>query len=467
MKGKQLGLILMMVLLALSGAASRGQVQSGVQTSITAPTDGFITFDPTLKVQGTAQVSAGAKLDLVLVSVNGKAQKATLKADGSFEAEVELEYFGENIVSATVVTDNKQVGSARVSVHLQRRVLFFDDFEAGRPRPEWAPASGTWVVQKDAQFGWIYTIAESDWNQPVFTYITTPGSRSWRNYAVEVSIVNGRGRSGGNQGIGIVVRAQDDLNKVLLEVKSDRWLCWRIIQAGQWSDCQGKVAPGLTDASVILRVEARDSTFVAYINGIERTRWEDLNKKFTQGMPGLYVYYKEGAFFDNFKVESLEARAQSALAAVKEAPPIPDWELIRTQLAQLEPRLQQLDSRLNALQSAVGQVSKDLPKLQVSVTPSDLNALSQKMEGVEQLLEAWGQDKRVETLQALLGEQISKIKRLGDAVERMTEEFGPLKQRVESAAAKAESVDGKATLGLLLGAAGAGLALLVVLGILK
>jgi len=49
---------------------------------------------------------------------------------------------------------------------------------------------------------------------------------------------------------------------------------------------------------------------------------------------------------------------------------------------------------------------------------------------------------------------------MSDRVDRMTEEFGPLKQRVESAAAKA-------TLGLILGAVGAVLALLVMLGVLR
>jgi len=455
---KLLGVLLMGWALAFHGGAQ--QTADTVRVSITAPTDGFITLSPTLTVQGTVQAPEGSQVDLVLVSVNGKAQKAELNPDGSFKVDIELEYFGENIISATAITDTKQIGSARVSVNLQRRVLFFDDFEAGRPRPEWAPASGTWVAQKDPERGWVYTLEEWGWEAGAFTYVASPESRTWHDYAVEVQVVNARGESGWKQYLGIVLRAKDDLNKVLLQIRSDDWICWRIMQDGQWSDCQGTVSPGLTDAPVTLRVEARGSTFVAYVNGIERTRWEDLNEKFTQGMPGLYVYHKEGVFFDNFKVESLEARPVSAMAAVKESPPTPDWELIKTQLAQLQPQLQDLDTRLNTLQSDVGRIKTNLPQLQKQVAPSDLEALHNQVSNLEELLQRWGQDKRVETLQALLGEQMVKVKRLEDDMERMTGEFEDVRKKAESAEATANAVDGKATLGLIAGVVGVALLIL-------
>ena len=507
---KRIGISLLAIsLLVLLGTISVSQVNAAVQVQITAPTDGFITLSPKLKLQGMATVPEGAKLDLVLVSVNGKTQKTDLKPDGSFETEIELEYFGENIVSATAITDAKQIGSARISVNLQRRVLFFDDFEGGKPRPEWAVASGTWTVVKDTQAGWVYTIAEQGWQENTFTYVVTPGSRQWRDYAVGVDVFNARGYTG-QSNTGVVVRAQDDQNKVVLVVASDDSLCWRIIKDGQWSGCKGQVSPGFTDARYRLRVEVRGDTFIAYVNGIERTRWVDRDRQFTEGMPGLYLYYlyyKHHAFFDNFKVESLEARPQSAMAVAKVSPPTPDWGLIKTQLAQLEPRLQQLDSRLNIVQSTVGEMHKDWPKLQASVTPADLDALSHQVKGFQQLLQHWGQDRRVTTLQALLGEQMVKVKRWGGDVEQMKGEVQAAQARAESAEARAKSVDGevqaaqaraksaeakaksvevevqtaqaraesaeakakgvdgKATLGLILGAVGIGLALLVVLGI--
>lgn len=102
----------------------------------------------------------------------------------------------------------------------------------------------------------------------------------------------------------------------------------------------------------------------------------------------------------------------------------------------------------------MGSVSKNLPEAQASVTPEDLNAISQRLDSLEQLLQAQGQSKEIESLKAALGEQIIQIKRMSDAVDRMTEEFGPLQKRVESAATKAESVESKATLGLIVGAAG-------------
>ncbi len=58
-------------LLLFGSSMASSQAQAGVQVKITIPTDGFITFSPKIKVQGTAQAPAGAKLDLVVVSVNG------------------------------------------------------------------------------------------------------------------------------------------------------------------------------------------------------------------------------------------------------------------------------------------------------------------------------------------------------------------------------------------------------------
>lgn len=455
---KLLGVLLMGWALAFHGGAQQtADPADTVRVSIIAPTDGFITLSPTLTVQGTVQAPEGSKIDLVLVSVNGRTQKAELNPDGSFKAEIELEYFGENIVSATAITDAKQIGSARVSVNLQRRVLFFDDFEAGRPRPEWAPASGTWVATKDPERGWVYTLEEWKWDQRMFTYVATPDSLNWRDYAVEATVINGREA----WGIGIVVRARDDLNKVLFAATRD-WLCWIIIRDGHWSDCQSQVWPGLSNAPTTLRVEVRDHTYVAYVNGIKRTWWEDLNEQFPAGMPGLFMHHKQGSVgFDNVKVESLEAGPQSALAADKEMPPTPDWELIKTQLAQLQPRLQNLDTRLNTLQSDVGQIKIRLPRLPEGVTPSDLEALQDQVSSLEELLQRWGQHKRVETLQALLGEQMVKVKRLEGEMERMTEEFKEVRKRAESAEATAKAVDSKATLGLIAGVVGVALLILL------
>jgi len=489
--------LLTMGLLALTSNASLTQTQADVQVSITAPTDGFVTLSPTLTVQGTVQAPEGSQLDLVLVSVNGKAQKADLKADGSFEAEVELEYFGENFVSATAITDTKQFDSARISVNLQRRVLFFDDFEADRVRPEWGMVSGNWILEVQAPANRIFTVEAKEgftdtWRKEEHTtkWAFVNIGLAWQDYAVEVDVLGNRGwfaygyvngRWGPHrkpQGLYVAVRVRDAQNLVAFEVMSDAlgegrgdpyegWMCWRVMRNGSWSDCFSIVKPS-APLNFRIRIEVKGNLFTAYINGAPVSSWRDIEQVFSQGTTGLGIWHKfqgaEGAF-DNFKVESLEERPTSAIAA-KEAPPPPDWELIKDQLAQHERQLQGLDNRLNTLQSDVGRIKMDLPQLQERVTPSDLEALSHEVDNLKDLLQRRGQDKRVETLQALLGEQMVKVKHLEEDMEQMTREFEEVRKKAESAEAKAEAVDGKATLGLILGAAGAALALLTLLGVL-
>ncbi|MCR4405044.1 MAG: hypothetical protein NUW06_07230, partial [Candidatus Acetothermia bacterium] len=269
---------------------------SGVRLAILTPPNGFITLNPLVEVKGTAFAEAPEiKIDVVVVSVNGEAKKAELKADGSFQATVELAY-GENIISAVAVASNNEIGSDKVSVILQREVLFFDDFEDG-PDPTWGAASGTWIGTDEGG----HTIQEHGWEGEACTYMVE--GASWRDYAIEVDVtgVNKEGWSSTgvwrSQYVGVIIRALDDQNKILLINEYRNWLCWHVYRKGQVEACVGgKIQPGLPDRAHI-RLEAVGDTIAAYVNGVKRTtlklKGEDV-ELFSQGMPGLYIQYNFG-----------------------------------------------------------------------------------------------------------------------------------------------------------------------------
>jgi len=336
----------------------------------------------------------------VIVSVNGIPQKAALGEDGTFQATVELAY-GENIISAVAVASNNEIGSDRVSVILQREVLFFDDFEEG-PDPAWGAASGTWVGTGDGK----YTIQEREWDANAFTYVVE--GTSWRDYAVEVDVIGANKYWGDEQYVGVVVRALDDRNKILLINEYRNWLCWYVYRNDRAEECVGgAVHPGLPDSAHI-RIEAVGDTIAAYVNGVKRTtlklKGEDA-ELFKQGMPGLYIRYNLGVVFDNFKVISLGGRG-TAPAYTGELPESPtqvsaeEWQkavsqlekevkptlaTLRTSLGGYELKLRELSGRVSSLESTLGEGLEPL-KLRVERLDSRYRVLESKMEAHSQLI---------------------------------------------------------------------------------
>jgi len=182
------------------------------------------------------------------------------------------------------------------------KVLFFDDFEDG-PDPAWSAASGTWIVR-----GGVLTLEEEKdvWMN---IYVKTSSSLLWEDYAIEVDILDGDKVWEG----GIIVRAQDDQNKMMLKWQHDHNLSLGVWINGDWERCDDAIVhPGLT-AKAHVRVEAMGDTYTVYVRQGEQG---DLIKRlwckdgtFTHGMPGLALrnkgWHGGNAAFDNFKVISL------------------------------------------------------------------------------------------------------------------------------------------------------------------
>jgi hypothetical protein len=188
-------------------------------------------------------------------------------------------------------------------------ILFFDDFEDGAD-PAWSAASGTWLAERGR-----FTVQETGdaWYK---VYVKTSTSLQWKDYAVEVDIWDGDKTWQG----GIIVRAQDDRNHVMLEWGYfGLWPYREGLGLYVWRDgiqhlCE-EVGPGLT-ARARVRVEVVGNTYTVYVRQgeegelVKRLWCED--DTFTQGMPGLALQNKDwrggNVSFDNFKVISLHGQ---------------------------------------------------------------------------------------------------------------------------------------------------------------
>lgn len=124
------------------------QQQDAVTVTILAPADRSVTYSQSLEVLGKASTkSPEIGIDMVLVIVAGVPKKASLSRDGTFRAMVNL-LDGVNSVLAVAIATNREIGSARISVTLQRPPEAFfhlsDDFNV-RPNPRWDTSDGNWT----------------------------------------------------------------------------------------------------------------------------------------------------------------------------------------------------------------------------------------------------------------------------------------------------------------------------------
>ncbi|OGF54953.1 MAG: hypothetical protein A2Z21_02850 [Candidatus Fraserbacteria bacterium RBG_16_55_9] len=468
----RIGLSILLIILALVSQGGAQQTES-VSISITSPADGYITVSSEVEIQGVASVTrTGIEIIMVIVSVNGEAQKVALNSDGTFKTTVALEN-GKNLISAIAITADKELGSAKINVTRQNPMLFFDDFEGNRPNSAWAAGSGTWSIE-----GGFYVVPQH-WAD-AYTYVLTPDSTSWQDYAVEVNVINAHR----TYRAGIVVRAQDHLNKIFLMWQNDSWLCWIVVKNNRGSDCMGQVGPGLTD-TVHLRVEVVGDTYTAYVNGIKRTSIQDTT--FRKGMPGLMVQNREWIAFDNFKVESLEPGTPTTIAEVPQ--PLPpqqpaeqttpsaptsstDLQDINNRLNGLEPRVATLEthaeqhgSHLSNLENRISSWGQDISSLKATVANlggehQKFTTQVQEIAGRVEVLEKQPAPGLPPDMNARMQAIQQSLATIGQTVKESRAEISELRGELQGAKSSAQ-------LGLMAGIAGAALALLIALGILR
>jgi len=175
--------------------------------------------------------------------------------------------------------------------------VFFDDFEDGADLA-WAFASGNWEVVGGK-------LVESDYvNPPLFGYVL--GGETWTDYRVDVDIHRDSGTRSCSSKQGIVVRATDDLNKVILwgggRSNCSFGIWFSVIKNGQQVNSGGWVDPEWP-ADSHLTLEVRGNTYKLRVNGVLRT--EFIDSTHPVGTVGVAAQYIAGFTFDNFRVTSL------------------------------------------------------------------------------------------------------------------------------------------------------------------
>ena len=205
------------------------------------------------------------------------------------------------VVTLAVTDDDGKQGTASQEIavegHYPEGALFFDDFEDGAD-PAWIFPSGNWEVQA----GQLHLADLYDSDQ-TYGYVTT--GYGWTDYVVEADIAYEYPYSGRLQGL--VVRARDDVNKVVLwgdatrlyfdvYVNGERILYRAAeVEAGWPNTCRVSVRVEGDSYKVYiddtLQTELTDSTFLSGTAGV--------------ALFGAYGKNHEGFRFDNFTVRGL------------------------------------------------------------------------------------------------------------------------------------------------------------------
>jgi len=174
-------------------------------------------------------------------------------------------------------------------------VLFSDDFEGG-PDPAWQFASGDW----DEESGQLKLVNSQN---GAAAYVST--GYSWSDYVAEVQVLFDYGYYLGS-GVGIICRAQNDMNKIVFWIKSDKTY-FTIYENGEVVSDRLSQSAGNVDfnSPFTVSVTVNGTTFAGKVNGVTRSQITDSRFQVgTAGITGLLM--GDNTAFDNFRVVSEE-----------------------------------------------------------------------------------------------------------------------------------------------------------------
>ncbi|MFC2100085.1 hypothetical protein ACFLSF_04570 [Candidatus Bipolaricaulota bacterium] len=175
--------------------------------------------------------------------------------------------------------------------------LFFDDFDGGTDSA-WQFASGSW----ESLGGWLH-LSNTHWGDDVFAYIE--GGAGWDDYRIEADVEFGTWE--GSKYQGFVLRAQDDLNKVVGWASADRFL-FAVFADGEIVRTGGEVEPGWPSEGVVsAAIEVQGETYSFYVNGILRSTFTD--NTYSQGKPGLAYRSARGGNYEGFRFDNCRVTA--------------------------------------------------------------------------------------------------------------------------------------------------------------
>jgi DNA-binding CsgD family transcriptional regulator len=170
-------------------------------------------------------------------------------------------------------------------------VLFADNFDSGKMKPEWQAVKGDWRVVN----GRLTTISRDQ----KWSYLLV-GDPQWTDYAVEVEAdyIDFEG------GIQVFLRVQDINNLMSFYASQVSPNGWLINKNGNWLTLVS--TDSLSDTTVTLRAEVKGDLYTAYINGARILSIND--PTYTSGRVGVGIWcssYPNCSTLDNFKVIAL------------------------------------------------------------------------------------------------------------------------------------------------------------------
>lgn len=177
-------------------------------------------------------------------------------------------------------------------------VLFFDDFADGAD-PAWVATPPGWAAG-----GGEYKFYPQSWADWKVGYSFIATGKDWQNYAIEADVyLPDRNRNWPS--VGIVLRAQEDLNNMVIVWCHVSWIRWQVIENGEEVVSSETITPGVSIGWQHVRVEVAGPTYKLYVEGLLRTTFTD--SRFIVGMPGVAgndvkLVMVSTAAVDNFEV---------------------------------------------------------------------------------------------------------------------------------------------------------------------
>ena len=200
-------------------------------------------------------------------------------------------------VKLTVTDDDGKQATATKDISIDvpspGTPLFFDDFSTGGSSA-WSSTPG-WRVSYGRYY---YSHVGASWG---YSYVV-PGL-NWQDYALEADV-----EVGFLAEAGFILRAQQDLNNMLIVSGNFDEIRWTLVVDGEPALTSHPVSPGFFSGEQHVRVEAHGTVYKLFVEGLLRSTFE--NSYLLSGMPGLaskdvYGSYDLATKYDNFKVTSI------------------------------------------------------------------------------------------------------------------------------------------------------------------
>ena len=187
----------------------------------------------------------------------------------------------------------------------QGGALFFDDFSTG-PKPDWKQVSGNWTMANG-----MYTVAKIEENGLYFTILD---KEMGTDFVLFLDAKPGHTGSFYNEAI-VCPRMLSAEDGVCLRIASKFGAFvragWSVRKNGKWGELMGMIQMDTPTGKIVhIRIEAKNNTFTAYLDGSQISQVYDAS--LSSGLIGVGQWYEGWNWenhrvgFDNLRITTLE-----------------------------------------------------------------------------------------------------------------------------------------------------------------